>query len=975
MKKRKLIALLLSLSIFSTTMTPVTTAFAVAGENDNKSGMVINKTAKPNDDGTYTIQLEAYATGDKVITEVTEEVPTDIILVLDQSGSMDEKFTSDAFREYTNRDNSDFYNLRHNGARYPNLYYHIGDGTYAKVFVKYQAVEPIYNKAPEDWENNNYYTNRDKIYALVGGKYLKVNVKEEWYGWKYIYSLPDGTPIEESSGRDKIPNFNHYYILSTDEYIYTYSDMNGDIQTIGTSVGAETRPDFILYQKYNYNETKRDALKTAVTNFSNSVNKKAAGVDGLLETRDDVKHRVAVVGFASENGYRDNTELLSINGKNSGSVGVKYESIQPEHLIQVLQDMSTEPGQTMVQKAINALDAYGATRTDLGMDMANSILNANPIPAGEKRNRVVILFTDGAPTSSSDFNDDVAKDAINNADAIKENGATVYSVGIFNGADATSPGDQDSDNLEEKCNWFMQKVSSNEGEVHDPSYYLSAADSATLNDIFYKISDNIETGGSSTLLSEDTAIKDIISPYFTLADDDADISNITLETYSYTGDKQWKLNDNELLGATATVDTVEECEKVNVTGFDFAKNYVGTVTDTNGNVTYRGNKLVISIKVKPKPGFLGGSNVPTNTSAGVYENNDTQTPILTFEQPRVDVPIKEVTVTAPDKDIYLLNDVTLAQLTEGATAKMGGEVLNLAESDKNYNLEPWQTEYVDITVEIKDKDGYVVVDRLVGLTDDQNYTVSVKVSPKDTTTGQTSEAEGNINVYKPELTFKDSEVFYGDDIPDASKLAENLTTINWKHDGIEANPEKMIGEAPNNKLTVTYTPDTDKVSEGKINTKQDVGVAVTVSIDNKDVSDKTTFLHEACEGGCSWNETTLNGDSAFLLHVKTCQLTITKEGEVDDEPYVFDLYHDDKKYSQVTIVGKGSKTICELPVGTYTIKEDEGWSWRYEASDDEKVILTAEQETGKIICSNTKQKHHWLNGFSQVIKNIYGITN
>ena len=30
-----------------------------------------------------------------------------------------------------------------------------------------------------------------------------------------------------------------------------------------------------------------------------------------------------------------------------------------------------------------------------GMIMANGILNANPIPAGEQRNQIIIVFTDG----------------------------------------------------------------------------------------------------------------------------------------------------------------------------------------------------------------------------------------------------------------------------------------------------------------------------------------------------------------------------------------------------------------------------------------------------------------------------------------------------------------------------------------------------------------------------------------------------
>ena len=117
----------------------------------------------------------------------------------------------------------------------------------------------------------------------------------------------------------------------------------------------------------------------------------------------------------------------------------------------------------------------------------------------------------------------------------------------------------------------------------------------------------------------------------------------------------------------------------------------------------------------------------------------------------------------------------------------------------------------------------------------------------------------------------------------------------------------------------------------------------------------TTFVHQDCSPACGWNETTLDGDPAFLLHVKTCQLTINKQGGAGDEPYVFDVYKDDKKYTEVTIVGNNSEIIYELPVGTYTIQEDEGWSWRYSGNNGSGATLTAEKPDGWITCTNSKE--------------------
>ena len=88
---------------------------------------------------------------------------------------------------------------------------------------------------------------------------------------------------------------------------------------------------------------------------------------------------------------------------------------------------------------------------------------------------------------------------------------------------------------------------------------------------------------------------------------------------------------------------------------------------------------------------------------------------MTFEQPKVNVPIQDVTVTAEDKNVYLLGGVTVDQLKNGATVKVGDVELNLSKANQNYGLEPWQNAYVDITVRVKGKDGTVVSDKLEAL--------------------------------------------------------------------------------------------------------------------------------------------------------------------------------------------------------------------------------------------------------------------
>ncbi len=990
MKKNKILAVILCLVLFASLLQPATVARAAetGGEGDD-NGMHLEKTATVNQDGSYTIQLEAYATGSSVITEVTEEIPTDIILVLDQSGSMANSIGTVSFSAYTgsNSRNSNLYSNRHNGGN-GNLYYPLEDGQYASVSVTLQQV-PTYTQIASTQNNGYYYQNKDNLYALVSGVFVKVTVTRvgNWQNWNYTYKLENGTVIaSEQQGRDSVPTFNNVdgnvlYLLSVDEtrniYTYTYTDASGNTQTIGTSTGAATQFGTTLYQRTvnsNAGDKRIDALKAALNTFISSVNQKVAGKDGTLGTEDDVNHRVAVVGFASESGSGNNTELLSISGNNSGSVGVIYNNITEQNYIDVLQDMDTTEGRNMVQAAVDALAAEGATRTDLGMLMAYNILNENPLKDGESRNRVVIVFTDGSPTNSNGFQLDVANSAIDYAGNIKDSGAKVYSVGVFSGADATSAGTKPSWDLGDTnssipaaSNWFMQSVSSNNGTPQNPSYYLSAADSATLNNIFQQISDNIETGGSSTKLGASAVIKDIISPQFTLPEGAA-ASNITLKTYAYTGENQWQEN-SDAMGATASIN---ESGEVSVTGFDFAENYVGTVTE-NGTVTYRGNKLVISFTVEKKEGFLGGNNVYTNESAGVYENGEAKDPILTFNRPQVNVPIGDVTVTAEDRDVYLLSGLTADQIREGITAKVGEIALNLDPNTENFGLESWQNEYVDITVTIADSQGNVL-GKLSELLNDETYTVTVKVTPKensdgaDAATEKSGVASGNIRVFKPELTYVDTWAYYGGEAPTDAELASCLSSTRWVHGDTVADENKM-GSAPT--LTITYTSDGAKIVDGIIATKQDIPLKAVVQIGEKDVTANTTFVHTPCSPACGWGDPTRKGDPAFLIHVATCQLTVVKEGGSADETYIMDVYKDGVPYTQVTVGANSFEMVKELPVGTYSVQENESWAWRYACSITGSVTLSESNHAGTITCTNGLDDDQWLN-HSAAAKNTYG---
>lgn len=473
-----------------------------------------------------------------------------------------------------------------------------------------------------------------------------------------------------------------------------------------------------------------------------------------------------------------------------------------------------------------------------------------------------------------------------------------------------------------------------------------------------------------------------MSPQFTLPEGTT-ASNISVKEYKFNGK-----SGNEYIflptaeGTTSATATVES-GTVSVTGFDFSANWCGT-SDNQGNVTNHGSKLVISFKVTPKDGFLGGNNVYTNDPAsGVYKDADQESPLDIFPQPQANVQIKDnIAQTPGTMNVYLLGNVSAADIRNGCKVECGDVTLNLNPDVTNYGLEDWQTEYVNISVTIKDASGKALTD-FENLKDDTTYSITVTVSPKEEAketsvgeeaTAKSNTADGNIHVFKPELTYKDSEVYYGDNVP--TNFEGNLTKTEWKHGENKSTDSgiTMIGTEPT--LTLDYTPDATKISGGKINSKQDIPVDVTVKINGTDVTNKTDFEHTACTG----REETLPTDKEFLLHVKTCSLTITKAAGNGttiggDEYFVFNVKKDGVAYTQVTIQGTGFVEIKELPVGTYTVEEDDSTAWRYtSAMSQSSVTLSKDNTSGSVTCTNTISNNKWLNHFNRVI-NTYGKAN
>jgi len=835
-----------------------------ASNTEDKSGIVLNKTAAANSDGSYTITLEAYATGET--TTVVSSQPVDIVLVLDVSGSMDDPFQRGGYS------------------------FVYDDGSLDKSKTYYVL----------DWF----------------GEYREVTWNAERQSWGYFHHVPfEGNVWNKVTPKTSSSDGHH-------TQLYTYVS----------------------------SQTKMEALKIAVNGFIDSV------------AAQSPNSNIAIVKFAG-----DKTSKVGNETYRDG-----YNTYNYSQIVKRLTAAGT--GATGLKEAVNALRPAGATAADYGMQHAQSIING---AANNGNKKVVIMFTDGEPNHFNGFDSSVANAAISASKGIKDSGATVYTIGVFSGANGSPV---TSWNGVSHTNKYMHLVSSNYKNAtsmdhsgaatypaNNKSYFLTPSGAGDLNAIFQNISQEI--GGATTTLDQTATIRDIVSPYFTMPADAKDVTVRTAESDGST--EKWKA----AVDFNGTVSIDAKNSTVSVSGFSFKDNWCGNQTKDNETTFHDGKKLIIQFTVSPKEGFLGGNDVPTNGSdSGIYD--EIGVVVKKFDLPAVNVPIKDVTVTAADKNVYLLGTVTAEEIKSGATAKVGKVELKLGED--NYGLAAWQTEHVTISVAYTDAAGNTVTD-LKDLKADTTYTVIVTVTPEEEdptstqgkkATEQTGSGTGNINVFKPELTFKDSTAYYGDTAP--ANYGGNLTGTEWKHGNTKSTDADvtMIGEAP--KLDLTYTPETGKIDNGKINTKQDIAVDVTVKIDNADVTDETTFVHIKCVGdGTTCTDPT---DGKFWIHVKTCTLTIIKAGGANDESYVFTVKKDGQPYTEVAVWGNGQQTIYELPVGGYTIEEDMGWSWRY-AKRTGVCTLSADDPDWNVQINNQKTKDTWLNGFSTIVRNIFDNAN
>lgn len=304
--------------------------------------------------------------------------------------------------------------------------------------------------------------------------------------------MDGGAPYEEIYA-DELDISKTYYIAENGIFGTTYREITHNGSSWGyedwfgtwqTETPKTSASDRRNTQFYEYAGTRLESMKTAVNGFIDSTAK------ANKDMAENNKHRISIVTYA-------------------GSAKTEAN----------LQDV-TEAAATNLKNTVNNLSANGATNAGAGMTNANTELKSERARANAQE--VVIFFTDGTPTTNNTFDATVANTAVTQAGKIKseERGGLVYSIGIFEGADA--------DSLQSSENQFMNAVSSNypnataynnRGDRVDAKYqyYKTATESGELNQVFEDIFEEIKNPGS--VPTEVTGGDPMNSGYITFEDE------------------------------------------------------------------------------------------------------------------------------------------------------------------------------------------------------------------------------------------------------------------------------------------------------------------------------------------------------------------------------------------------------------------------------------------------------------------------
>lgn len=485
------------------------------------------------------------------------------------------------------------------------------------------------------------------------------------------FALGDVKPVRFSD-LDKTKSYIVYYDNSIQRQYKKVSYKNGKwVDGTGQTYNS----------KYSFFEgtTRIEALKSSVNLFIDKIKDSIAGSEGQAD------YRISLIGYSTSSKYITGTDKSD-----------------------TLKSLSTE--ETTIRNAVNSLTSKGATRSDYGMENAKDIFSYSNSQSETDRNRVVVMFTDGEPTSGNSFEHSVAIKTINTAKTIKNDyKASVYTVGTLTGVKpedtfpTTYTGNEET--KAQKINRYMHYVSSNypnasgsysySGISYSPGiggsnkkYYMNTESPDGLENIFKSIASDVEVGHSDVTLTSESVLQDVISDDFSLPEG-TKVENIKVTTAAYKGgDVTSASNWGTPEDFKANVTIGEDGKTIKVTNFNYQDEYAVVV---NGKP--QGRKLIVEIPVKINRSF-GGNDIKSNASAGIYATETSTKPVITAESPEGSHPT-EYKTEGTEQWKRSGESVTLESLIGYTTETTGYE----------YKPDGIKNKYVNIVYTITTEDG------------------------------------------------------------------------------------------------------------------------------------------------------------------------------------------------------------------------------------------------------------------------------
>ncbi len=725
-----------------------------------------------------------------------------------------------------------------------------------------------------------------------------------------------------------------YYVRSGNDYIAvtwegnyyngSWQDREGNEYEPRTSRNDNNRNHVQFYQQITASESagsKMQALKDAANGFAETF---ATMNDSIADPND--RHRISIVKFASNEN----------NSLGNGTYWDDYYDYQPNYT-QVVSDLNsyTMENVSTLTNTINSLEGEGATQANYGFHQAQRVFDGDGSLTGARPDaqKVVIFFTDGNPTNYQNFSDSIAGQAINYAYDMKQAGALVYTIGVFEDA---NPSDTNSN-----FNRYMNAVSSNypeaqctnrrgqqsndfgnlalgdkvQGEDGEeaPQYYYSATNAVGLEQVFKDITESlpINQGSGSPIEEVEGAagtpgyltFTDTLGSFMEVTGVGADNNKMYLafadglhEGTTSDGGKTWEFSG-----------VVNEGQGVNTAYPEGADLSTITVTVTKSNNLATGDTITVQIPAS----LIPMRNYDVDTDNGTMTVSNTY-PVRLF----YGVSVKDAVIDALNDPQDANHDVVLAQASaDGKTidfysnnfvkdADEGSTEASFTPSDGNkFYYYPVNTQlFIDKDCsEPATRNNIGQHDTLYYQDSHWELTGTGDEAKEVTTTGSITRSGNDWNV-----TYRDGNVYIAADTPRADRPA---TLVSNKSDNTTDTASTVltptwVGNSVSQKLGNNGKLSVDAPGDLRINKTVNWGNASSETQADKNSFKFTVHLYTVAEDGTQTNLT-----NQYDYSVYATGETPVSTGTISDN-------------GEITLAGGQYVVISDLPNGAqYTVTE------------------------------------------------------